>query len=163
ALVLGGQRQLGRARSASRQRRARRGRGVSDARRARRRSLERGAGVVQAAAGRGGARGCSVGLQPPPGLCYSTPTIMLRFGLALVRPLLELGMAWLGGIAEAFADANFRRYSVGSIVSWLSFFVQAVAIAWVTWSLTHSTKWLAIVALLDAAPMSVLAPLGGIV
>jgi MFS family permease len=72
-------------------------------------------------------------------------------------------MSWLGGIAEAFADANFRRYSIGSVVSWLTFFVQAVAISWVTWTLTHSTKWLAIVALLDAVPMSALAPLGGIV
>lgn len=69
----------------------------------------------------------------------------------------------LGGIADAFADANFRRYSVGSIVSWLSFFVQAMAVAWVTWSLTHSTRWLAIVGLLDAVPMSLLAPLGGVV
>jgi MFS family permease len=59
--------------------------------------------------------------------------------------------------------SNFRRYSVGSIVSWLSFFVQAVAIAWVTWTLTHSTRWLAIVALLDAVPMGLLAPLGGVV
>lgn len=48
-------------------------------------------------------------------------------------------------------------------MSWLSYFVQAVAVAWVTWSLTHSTKWLAIVALLDSVPMSVLAPLGGVV
>jgi predicted MFS family arabinose efflux permease len=69
----------------------------------------------------------------------------------------------LGGVAEAFADANFRRYSIGSIASWLSFFVQAVAVAWVTWTLTHSTRWLAIVAVLDAAPMSLLAPLGGVV
>ena len=68
-----------------------------------------------------------------------------------------------GGIAEAFGDANFRRYSVGSIVSWLSYFVQAVAVAWVTWSLTHSTKWLAIVALLDAVPMGALAPIGGVI
>jgi len=69
----------------------------------------------------------------------------------------------LGGIAEAFGDANFRRYSVGSIVSWLSFFVQAVAVSWVAWSLTHSTGWLATVALLDAVPMSLLAPIGGMV
>jgi len=69
----------------------------------------------------------------------------------------------LGGIADAFADANFRRYSVGAVVSWLSFFVQTVAVAWLTWGLTHSTKWLAIVALLDAVPMSVLAPVGGVV
>jgi len=69
----------------------------------------------------------------------------------------------LGGIAEAYADANFRRYSVGSVVSWLSFFVQTVAVSWVTWDLTHATRWLAIVALLDAVPMAVLAPVGGVV
>ena len=68
----------------------------------------------------------------------------------------------LGGIGEAFGDANFRRYSVGSIVSWLTFFVQTVAVSWVTWSLTHSTAWLATIALLDAVPMSVLAPIGGV-
>lgn len=69
----------------------------------------------------------------------------------------------LGGIAEAFADANFRRYSVGSILSWLSFFVQTVAVSWVAWSFTHSTRWLAVVALLDTVPMSALAPIGGVV
>ena len=74
-----------------------------------------------------------------------------------------MGVAALGGIGEAFGDANFRRYTVGSVVSWLTFFVQAVAIAWVTWTLTHSTRWLAAVALLDAVPMSALAPLGGVI
>ncbi len=69
----------------------------------------------------------------------------------------------LGGIGEAFGDANFRRYSVGAIVSWLSFFVQTVAVSWVTWSLTHSTAWLATIALLDAVPMSLLAPIGGVI
>ena len=62
--------------------------------------------------------------------------------------------SWLGGIADAFEDRNFRRYSVGSIVSWRSYFVQAVAVSWTTWDLTHSTRWLAIVALM---------PLGGVV
>ena len=69
----------------------------------------------------------------------------------------------LGGIAAAFGDANFRRYSVGAIVSWLSYFVQAVAVSWVAWSLTHSTLWLAAVALLDSVPMGLFAPLGGVV
>jgi MFS family permease len=68
----------------------------------------------------------------------------------------------LGGIAEAFADRNFRWYSLGSIVSWLSFFVQAVAVSWTAWDLTHSTAWLAIVALADAVPNIVLMPIGGV-
>jgi MFS family permease len=71
--------------------------------------------------------------------------------------------SWLGGIGEAFGDRNFRYYSIGSVTSWLSFFVQAIAVSWLTWSLTHSTRWLAIVALLDAAPNIVLMPLGGVV
>jgi MFS family permease len=68
----------------------------------------------------------------------------------------------LGGIGEAFADRNFRWYSLGSIVSWLSFFVQAVAVSWTAWDLTHSTRWLAIVALADAAPNITLMPIGGV-
>jgi MFS family permease len=68
----------------------------------------------------------------------------------------------LGGIADAFADRNFRIYSIGSILSWLSYFIQMVAISWTTWALTHSTTWLAIVAVLDIAPNVIVAPLGGV-
>jgi MFS family permease len=71
--------------------------------------------------------------------------------------------SWLGGIGEAFEDSNFRRYSLGSILSWISYFIQAVAVSWTTWELTHSTRWLAIIALLDAVPNIVLMPLGGVV
>jgi MFS family permease len=73
---------------------------------------------------------------------------------------LKLG---LGGIGEAFQDENFRRYSLGSILSWISYFVQAVAVSWTTWELTHSTNWLAIIALLDAAANVALMPLGGVI
>jgi MFS family permease len=68
----------------------------------------------------------------------------------------------LGGIGEAFSDRNFRIYSIGSIVSWLSFFVQMVAVSWTAWALTHSTTWLAIVALADIAPNIAFVPLGGV-
>jgi len=68
----------------------------------------------------------------------------------------------LGGIGDAFADRNFRIYSVGAIVSWLSFFVQDVALAWITWDLTHSTTWLAIIAVLDIAPNVLILPFGGV-
>ena len=67
----------------------------------------------------------------------------------------------LGGIGEAFADRNFRIYSIGSILSWLSYFVQAVAMSWTAWQLTHSTTWLSVIAILDMAPNVIFAPLGG--
>lgn len=68
----------------------------------------------------------------------------------------------LGGIGVAFADRNFRIYSIGAIVSWQSFFIQLVAVSWTTWELTHSTTWLAIVAVLDIAPNIIFLPLGGV-
>lgn len=67
----------------------------------------------------------------------------------------------LGGIAEAFGDRNFRVYSVGSIASWASYFVQLVAVSWLTWELTGSTVWLAAIALLDIVPGVILLPFTG--
>jgi predicted MFS family arabinose efflux permease len=66
----------------------------------------------------------------------------------------------LGGIGDALADRNFRIYTIGSVISWITFFVQVVAVSWTTWELTHSTLWLAIIALLDIAPNVLLVPLG---
>jgi MFS family permease len=66
----------------------------------------------------------------------------------------------LGGIGEALADRNFRVYTVGSIISWVAFFMQVVAVSWTAWELTHSTKWLAIIAVLDIAPNLLFVPLG---
>ncbi|WP_120502188.1 MFS transporter [Roseovarius sp. EL26] len=71
------------------------------------------------------------------------------------------GSKRLGGISDAFSDRNFRIYSVGSIGSWISFFVQIVTVSWLTWELTGSTKWLAIMALLDIVPNVVLMPIAG--
>ena len=68
----------------------------------------------------------------------------------------------LGGIGEAFADRNFRVYSAGSIASWTSFFVQLVAVSWLTWELTGSTLWLAVMALLDIVPGVILMPFTGV-
>ncbi|MEM7292397.1 MAG: MFS transporter, partial [Pseudomonadota bacterium] len=68
----------------------------------------------------------------------------------------------LGGIGEAYGDRNFRIYSIGSIGSWISFFVQLVAVAWLTWELTESTLWLAIMALLDIVPGVILMPFTGV-
>lgn len=67
----------------------------------------------------------------------------------------------LGGIGEAFANRNFRVYSAGSIASWTSYFVQLVAVSWLTWELTGSTLWLAAMALLDIVPGVILMPFTG--
>jgi MFS family permease len=68
---------------------------------------------------------------------------------------------WLGGIGEAFADRNFRLYSVGSVVSWITYFVQQIAFSWAAWELTRSPAWLAAIVLLDVVANVVLLPFGG--
>ncbi len=69
----------------------------------------------------------------------------------------------LGGIGDAFADRNFRIYSVASIASWTGFFVQLVAVSWLAWELTGSTAWLAAVGLMDILPNIALLPIAGVI
>jgi len=61
-----------------------------------------------------------------------------------------------------FADHNFRLYTVASVVSWLSFFAQTLAVSWLAWELTRSPTWLAIIAVLDVAPYFILGPWGSV-
>ena len=65
-------------------------------------------------------------------------------------------------IRQLFADRNFRLYTVASVVSWLSFFAQTLAVSWLTWELTHSPGWLAVMAVLDIAPYFLLGPWGSV-
>lgn len=71
-------------------------------------------------------------------------------------------MSRLGGIGEAFADRNFRIYSVGSITSWITYYIQDIAFSWVTWEVTHSALWLAVVAGITTVASIVLIPIGGV-
>src|SRR4051794_19418155 len=68
----------------------------------------------------------------------------------------------LGGISDAFRDRNFRLYSIGSITSWITYFIQQIAFSWTAWKLTHSTMWLAVVALLDVSANVAFLPIGGV-
>jgi hypothetical protein len=68
----------------------------------------------------------------------------------------------LGGIGDAFSDRNFRIYSVGSILSWITYFIQNITFSWVAWDLTHSTTWLALVSSATTVTTILLLPLGGV-
>ena len=67
-----------------------------------------------------------------------------------------------GGIGRAFSDRNFRIYSVGSIISWTTYFIQNITFSWLAWDLTHSTTWLAIVSSATTITTILLLPLGGV-
>lgn len=68
----------------------------------------------------------------------------------------------LGGIGSAFSDRNFRIYSLGSITSWITYFVQNITFSWVAWDVTHSTTWLAIVSAATTVTTILFLPLGGV-
>jgi MFS family permease len=68
----------------------------------------------------------------------------------------------LGGIGSAFSDRNFRIYSIGSITSWITYFVQNITFSWVAWDATHSTTWLAIVSAATTVTTIFLLPFGGV-
>ena len=68
----------------------------------------------------------------------------------------------LGGISNAFSDRNFRIYSLGSITSWITYFVQNITFSWVAWDVTHSTTWLALVSSATTLTTILFLPLGGV-
>ncbi len=67
-----------------------------------------------------------------------------------------------GGIAKAFESRNFRIYWIGNFTHTVTVWVNRIAIAWMTWELTHSTTWLGIMAAANMLPSIVLGPLGGV-
>lgn len=69
----------------------------------------------------------------------------------------------LGGIGEALADRNFRIFSVGSLTSWITYFVQHIAFSWTAWEITQSTVWLAVVSLLTIGVSIIFLPVGGVI
>jgi MFS family permease len=71
-------------------------------------------------------------------------------------------MAKLGGIGEAFSDRNFRIYSVGSVISWITYFIQTIAFSWAAWEASRSTTWLAVISLLTVLATVLFIPLGGV-
>ena len=113
---------------------------------------------------------CSFSFAPSPATLQTNrrsrhrPPTVRRFSPAWAAPDAQPDRmsGRLGGIGEALGDRNFRIFSIGSIASWFTFFVQVVAVSWTAWELTHSTTWLAIIAILDIAPNVLLVPLGSV-
>lgn len=60
------------------------------------------------------------------------------------------------------AERNFRLYTIGALVSWLTFFCQFTALNWIAWELTASTTWLSIVAVLSILPFFLFGPFANV-
>lgn len=69
----------------------------------------------------------------------------------------------LGALKGALGNADFRRYTYGNLFSYIAYWIQRIAVGWLTWELTQSPFWVGLVAFADLAPSFVLAPLAGAV
>ncbi|MCC2095498.1 MAG: MFS transporter [Hyphomicrobiales bacterium] len=72
------------------------------------------------------------------------------------------GAGGFGGIAKAFESRNFRIYWTGNFTHTVTVWVNRMAVAWLTWQLTHSPTWLGIMAAANMLPTIVLGPIGGV-
>ena len=68
----------------------------------------------------------------------------------------------LGNIARAFAHRNYLVYVSGNSISLIGWWLERVAVGWLTWTLTHSGAWLGLIALADFLPVFFLAPFAGV-
>jgi predicted MFS family arabinose efflux permease len=65
-------------------------------------------------------------------------------------------------IARVFAHRNYRIYVIGNSISLIGWWLERVAVGWLTWTLTHSGAWLGLVSLADFLPVLFLAPFAGV-
>jgi MFS family permease len=65
-------------------------------------------------------------------------------------------------VARAFAHRNYGVYVTGNGISLIGWWLQRVAVGWLTWTLTHSGTWLGLVALADFLPALVFGPFAGV-
>jgi predicted MFS family arabinose efflux permease len=68
----------------------------------------------------------------------------------------------LGNVARAFAHRNYRIYVSGNSISLIGWWLERVAVGWLTWTLTHSGAWLGLISLADFLPVLFLAPFAGV-
>lgn len=66
------------------------------------------------------------------------------------------------GITRVLSNRSYRLYATGNAISLVGFWLQRVAVGWLTWELTRSGTWLGVMAVADALPATVLAPLCGV-
>jgi len=70
-------------------------------------------------------------------------------------------LSGFSNILTALRIRNYRVYMVGSIFSLTGFWMQRIAIGWLTWELTGSGWWLGMVAAAEFLPSVIVGPLAG--
>lgn len=76
-------------------------------------------------------------------------------------PILTSARARWDDLAAAFAIRPFAVYQLGNVVMTTGFWMQRIAIGWVTWELTNSEAWLGLIAFAELFPSILTALWGG--
>ncbi len=71
------------------------------------------------------------------------------------------GFTDFSSVAGALRQPNFAYYLYGGAPSLAGIWVHRVAVAWLTWELTHSGTWLGLIAFADLFPTVVVTPIAG--
>lgn len=71
-------------------------------------------------------------------------------------------MADLSAIRSLFSNRNFAIYVSGNSISLIGFWMQRLAISWLTWEITESEFWVGAVAFAELAPLLVISPIVGV-
>ena len=71
-------------------------------------------------------------------------------------------MTWLARFARALRHPNFAVYAAGNALNLVGYWMQRIAIGWLTWQLTESATWLGIITLAELGPTLLVGPLGGV-
>jgi MFS family permease len=87
---------------------------------------------------------------------------LIRARIPVVFEQLRRPAGNFGNISRAFAHRNYRVYVAGNSVSLIGWWLERVAVGWLTWTLTHSGTWLGLIALADFLPVLVLSPFAGL-
>lgn len=71
-------------------------------------------------------------------------------------------MANLAALRSVFSNKNFAIYVSANSISLIGFWMQRLAISWITWEITESEFWVGAVAFAELAPLLVISPIVGV-
>ncbi len=71
-------------------------------------------------------------------------------------------MADLSALRSLFSNRNFAIYVSGNSISLIGFWMQRLAISWLTWEVTESEFWVGAVAFAELAPLLIISPIVGV-
>jgi len=71
-------------------------------------------------------------------------------------------LADLSALRSLFSNKNFAIYVSGNSISLIGFWMQRLAISWLTWEITESEFWVGAVAFAELGPLLVISPIVGV-